>query len=80
VQRALARLATEDPDDRAEHHQVLSQLVLEKRDQFIAGRVDETLQAGEVGLMFLGLLHALERFLPPDIQMSREAWWAATDA
>jgi hypothetical protein len=80
VQRALARLATEDADDRAEHHQVLSQLVLEKRDRFIAGRVDETLQAGEVGLMFLGLLHALERFLPPDIQMSREAWWAATDA
>ena len=31
-------------------------LVLEKRDRFIAGRVNETLKVGEVGLIFLGLL------------------------
>ena len=80
VQRALARLTAEDAHDRTEHRQELSQLVLEKRDRFIARRVSETLQDGEVGLMFLGLLHALERYLPPDIQMTREAWWTAMDA
>jgi hypothetical protein len=49
-------------------------------DRFIAGRVDETLKAGEVGLIFLGLLHRLERFLPPDIEMRCEAWWVSRNA
>ena len=80
VQRALTRLGAEDADERAEHHQALSQLVLETRDRFIAGRVDETLQAGEVGLLFLGLLHAPERFLPSDIELTRAAWWTAPEA
>ena len=80
VQQALARLATDDADGLTGQHQELSKLGLEKRDRFIAGRVNETLKAGEVGLIFLGLLHALERFLPPDIEMTCEAWWASTEA
>ena len=80
VQQALARLATDDADGLTGQHQELSKLGLEKRDRFIAGRVNETLKAGEVGLIFLGLLHALERFLPPDIEMTCEAWWVSRDA
>ncbi|MFH0982021.1 MAG: hypothetical protein V2A79_10820 [Planctomycetota bacterium] len=80
VQQSLARLATDDADGLTDQHQELSKRVLEKRDRFIARRVDETLKAGEVGLIFLGLLHTLECFLPKDnIEMTRTAWWAATD-
>ncbi len=79
VQRSLARLATDEADGDAPKQQIWNKLVLEKRDRFIAGRINETLKVGEVGLIFLGLLHALEPFLPPDIELTREAWWAATD-
>jgi hypothetical protein len=80
VQQLLMRLAADDANGLMGQHQELSALVLERRDRFIAGRVDQTLKAGEVGLIFLGLLHTLERFLPPDIEMTCEAWWASTDA
>ena len=48
-----------------------SQALLEKRDRFIARRIDESLRAGETGLVFLGMLHSLEGRLPPDIQLMR---------
>lgn len=80
VQQSLARLATGDTTGPTNEQENLSRLVLEKRDRFIAGRVDETLKGGEVGLIFLGLLHTLERFLPPDIEVTYEAWWASADA
>lgn len=80
VQQLLVRLAATDAGGLTGQHQELSALLLDRRDRFIAGRVDETLKAGEVGLIFLGLLHTLERFLPPDIEMTCEAWWASTDA
>ena len=80
VQEWLARLAGEDADGLSNQTEPLSTLVLERRDRFIARRVDETLKAGEVGLIFLGLLHVLKHFLPPDIQMTREIWWTARDA
>ena len=80
AQQLLMRLAADDAGGPTGQHQHLSALVLERRDRFIAGRVGETLKAGEVGLIFLGLLHTLERFLPRDIEMTCEAWWASTDA
>ena len=80
VQQLLVRLAADDADGLTAQDQDPSALLLERRDRFIAGRVDETLKTGEVGLIFLGLLHALERFLPPDIEMTCKTWWASTDA
>jgi hypothetical protein len=43
--------------------------LLEQRDRFIARRIHETLQKGEAGLLFVGMLHAVERFLPKDIKV-----------
>jgi hypothetical protein len=71
------RRATTDGD--APKQQTRDKLVLEKRDQFIAGRIHGTLKVDEIGLIFLGLLHAVEAFLWPDIELTRKAWWAATD-
>ena len=49
----------------------ISKAVLERRDRHIAERVAQTLQAGETGLAFLGMLHSLAGRLPPDIEIIR---------
>ena len=46
-----------------------SDLLLKKRDEFIAARIDQTLQAGETGILFLGMLHNLAGLLPEDIHV-----------
>jgi hypothetical protein len=61
-------LAGPDERDDGERETVLRNL-LERRDCFIAERIDRTLQAGETGLLFLGALHhAIER-LPDTIRV-----------
>ena len=47
-----------------------ARLLLEKRDRYIAQRINETLRIGETGLVFLGLLHSLLGLLPPDIKVT----------
>jgi hypothetical protein len=44
-----------------------SDLLLKKRDEFIAARIDQTLQPGETGILFLGMLHNIAGLLPGDI-------------
>jgi len=44
-----------------------SRRLLSERDRFIAGRINATLLAGEIGLLFLGLAHAAEPLLDADI-------------
>ncbi|MGA2060236.1 MAG: hypothetical protein ABSG67_07115 [Thermoguttaceae bacterium] len=43
--------------------------LLEARDRFIAKRIDETLQAGETGLLFLGAAHRLDMADSTDIRV-----------
>ncbi len=43
--------------------------LLEQRDRFIASRIDRTLGAGEIGILFLGMLHSIADFLPRDIRL-----------
>jgi hypothetical protein len=47
----------------------LSERVLDKRDHFIALRINETLRPGETGLLFLGMLHTVGNLLDEDIQV-----------
>ncbi|MEK6655328.1 MAG: hypothetical protein AABY92_09300, partial [Thermodesulfobacteriota bacterium] len=46
-----------------------SALLLGKRDAFIAARIAQTLQSGETGILFLGILHNLAGLLPEDIHV-----------
>jgi hypothetical protein len=46
-----------------------SDLLLKKRDEFIAARIDQTLQAGETGVLFLGMLHNIASLLSGDIHV-----------
>lgn len=41
--------------------------LVEKRDRFMAERIDRTLQPGEIGILFIGMLHSVERYLAGDI-------------
>lgn len=43
--------------------------ILRARDAFIARRIAETLEEGEVGLLFLGMMHEVDRLLPEEIQV-----------
>ncbi len=55
----------------ANYQQERHQQLLERRDRHIAQRINDTLLAGETGLIFLGMLHALEGRLAQDIELSR---------
>lgn len=50
-----------------EQRKDLSRRLLFDRDHFIADRINTTLAAGEVGLLFLGLPHSVEPLLNADI-------------
>jgi hypothetical protein len=43
--------------------------LLKRRNKYIAGRINETLRAGETGLIFLGMLHSLGPWLDKDIRV-----------
>jgi len=43
--------------------------LLDARDHFIAGRIDETLSEGTTGILFIGALHHVAEFLPKRISV-----------
>lgn len=50
--------------------QMHARMLLKARDRFIADRINSTLAAGEVGILFLGMLHDVTPWLDPDIQVA----------
>ncbi|MBU4561241.1 hypothetical protein L6386_04685 [bacterium] len=44
--------------------------LLTKRDAYIAKRIDETLKEGETGILFMGIKHEVDKYLPKDIEIS----------
>ena len=69
------RILGADPSARAPASQTgdfrqAARRLLDRRDAFIASRIAETLQPGECGLVFLGMLHSLEGRLPADIRLT----------
>ncbi len=53
----------------ARRRELRSAALLEKRDRFIADRINSTLQPGETGILFLGMLHAVQPYLDGDIDV-----------
>ncbi len=49
--------------------QTLARSLLERRDRFIAERIDATLKPWQSGIIFLGVLHSLSGKLAPDIEV-----------
>ena len=54
--------------------------LLERRDRFIAQRIDKTLQAGETGVLFLGALHRATAMLPGTIEVLSLSEFLRTDS
>jgi len=50
-----------------DEYKKVSQKLLRQRDEYIARRIDETLQADETGLLFMGMIHQVDRYLPKNI-------------
>ena len=66
-------LTTDDPAVAARletRHQEGSHSLLRRRDQAIAERINQTLCPGEIGLLFLGMLHSLAGWLAQDIRVT----------
>ena len=41
--------------------------LIHERDRFMAERIDRTLKPGEIGILFIGMLHSVQRYLARDI-------------
>ena len=50
-------------------YKLTKNMLLNKRDKFIARRIDETLNEGETGIIFIGAYHNIKNRLPEDIQI-----------
>lgn len=65
-------LALKDPVEAARvkaREKVLSNSLLQKRDRYIANRINATLSPGETGILFLGMLHSLGSRLRDDVRV-----------
>jgi len=56
----------------AEAVEIAAQLadLLNRRDQFIAARIDTTLEQDQTGIILIGMLHTVEKWLPDDIEVN----------
>jgi hypothetical protein len=70
IKQTLAVNDTARAARREARHQEGSRSSLKRRDRAIAERINHTLCRGETGLLFLGMLHCLEPWLAPDIQVT----------
>lgn len=68
--KKIAEAATDaEAEEARRSYAAESAAILKERDAFIARRVDETLQEGELGLLFLGMMHEVDRLLPESIEV-----------
>ena len=50
-------------------YKLTKNMLLNKRDKFITKRIDETLNKGETGIIFIGAYHNIKNRLPKNIQI-----------
>lgn len=65
-------LSAGDPSEAAKieaRQKALSDSLLKRRDQYIANRINSTLQIGETGILFLGMFHSLSGLIDKDIRV-----------
>lgn len=78
IQRGAVLVGSESPELLLEEYRLLQApghteaqgaALLEQRDRFIARRIAETLGEHELGILFIGALHEVHRYLPPHIKV-----------
>ena len=70
IKKILSAQTEDEKNKAAKEYETASKELLVKRDQFIKGRIEKTLNAGETGLLFLGMLHGVDEVLSKDIKVS----------
>jgi hypothetical protein len=68
VEYDLAMKTVKGATSSAENLKVQGEEILKKRDGFIAKRINETLEPGEIGILFIGSLHNVIPLLDPDFE------------
>jgi len=74
VQEELAANDSRGAATKAEH-EARSRALLARRDRYIARRINESLLPGEIGLLFLGMLHSVEPYFAKDIEVRHPIRW-----
>lgn len=70
VKRSLADGIFQETDKQGDSKQSdARESILTQRDHFIAQRIVDTLQAGSVGILFIGLQHRVHDYLPDDLMV-----------
>ncbi len=69
IKRAIAAANSGAPADDTTADAERRAALLMQRDRYIAERIDETLIAGRIGILFLGALHDVRPWLAPDIEV-----------
>ena len=59
----------DEPADSAATGETIETL-LNQRDRFIAGRIAETVNDDQIGILFIGMQHRVQDYLQPDFQVS----------
>jgi hypothetical protein len=80
IKQSLADGAPAATARREARRQESSRSLLKRRDQAIAERINQTLLRGEIGLLFLGMLHSLEGLLARDIQVTHPLYPPSPEA
>jgi len=70
IKRILSAQTEDEKHAAAKEYETAAKELLAKRDQFIKGCIEKTLNTGETGLLFLGMLHGVDEVLSKDIKVS----------
>ena len=69
IQRLIAAARQGAGDEVGLELRTEGERLLRERDAFIARRIDETLGAGETGVLLVGMLHRVDELLPGDVEV-----------
>jgi hypothetical protein len=63
-------LTSEEKEQAKQRYEVRKKLLLQERDKYIASRINNTLEIGETGILFIGAEHNVIISLAPDIEVT----------
>jgi hypothetical protein len=69
VKQVLTETESGEAAEAESRLKALSDSLLKRRDEYIADRINGTLQTGETGILFLGMLHSVEHKLDSNIRV-----------
>ncbi len=69
VRDIVKEAAVQGDKERLEKYREIGSLLLSERDGYIGKRINESLEQGETGILFIGIAHKVDKRLPEDIKV-----------